>query len=62
MQGLPLVHLTVDQTGVINLIISQRLLQSFAQLLAVKVDCDVPVGVNITTYRDRDFSLLICSQ
>ena len=60
MQRLPLVHLTVDQAGVVNLIIiSDRLLQRFAQLLAVKIDCDVSVGVNITTC--RDFSLLTYS-
>ena len=60
MQRLPLVHLTVDQAGVVNLIvISDRLLQRSAQLLAVKIDCDVSVGVNITTC--RDFSLLTYS-
>ena len=54
------VHLTVDQAGVVNLIIiSDRLLQRSAQLLAVKIDCDVSVGVNITTC--RDFSLLTYS-
>ena len=53
MQRLPLVHLAVDQTGVVNLrIVSERLLQKLAQLLAVKIDCDVSVGVNITTYLD----------
>ena len=57
VQRLPLIHLTVDQTGVVNLrIVSERLLQKLAQLLAVKIDCDVSVGVNITTC--RDFSLL----
>ena len=51
MQRLPLIHLTVDQTGVVNLsIVSERLLQKLAQLLAVKIDSDVSVGVNITTY------------
>ena len=53
MQRLPLVHLTVDDTGVSNLpVIKDRLLQSFTQLLAVKIDCDVPAGVNVTTYGD----------
>ena len=60
MQGLPLVHLAVDDTGVRNLpVIQDRLLQSFTQFLAVKIDSDVPAGVNVTTY--ADFSLLTCS-
>ena len=58
MQGLSLVHLTVDDTGVWNLpIIQDRLLQF--QFLAVKIDSDVPAGVNVTTC--GDFSLLTCS-
>ena len=58
MKSLSLVHLTVDQPAVRNLpVIQQWLLQSFTQLLAVKIDSDVPAGVNVATY--SDFLLLI---
>ena len=47
---LPLVHVAVHNTRVVNLsIIVLDLLQRLAELLAVEVDCSVPAGVNVVS-------------
>ena len=52
MSRLSLIHLTVDQPTVVNhSIVRHQLLQRLSELLAVKIDSNVPVGVNVTACR-----------